>query len=665
MEKYTKRKLRKTLESRYWVKISDEAFDVAVQGLRTFDSKPIIDDDVSPEKILEGASKLVFERFKNCAYESALYDKAYQLRWALVTTPELYMKTGPDTKSWLDQLKCERDSASVFMKEFSERWEDVLESSGGLGVLSPQCADKLSFFKDINNYASSQTSHIDEVVRFLNDIRADLIGSFSPLLTVTGSDVAEVASNLTDVPSTMILLPSHDIDHQKQKAINLTNLRVVDQQQVIREIYETLASSLRQSSSSSSTRPMGSFLLLGQSGAGKTEIAKAVAEHWYCDATRLVEIDMSDYADESVLWGRLSEVVAKRPYSVIVLDKIDKASLSVTRVLVDVLRNKAPSDVDLSNSIIFMTSSVGSDQLALFCKCHIRDEDTLKEYRRNREKFRKTHDCTLKGSGPERALIEAKKHLNGDVLDSVDKVLVVKRGNYRAVFRVLLREIVRDLIGQRLVVYASDALLYFLMRKNVDRYNEERGHFLKRLLLEHVIKWLPVGQDLNNVVVHVDRPELGSSRVWFSFRRREQSVDDCYFDQQDGTFDKSIANLRTKVESVCRISKLMREYLGGLLESNECSPDQLLVGNICNEILKWAPRVIDRTDPCGLSSCERKQRDRMKNVQELRKRMRFLENEREKNKQRIELQSLRTTSAAVLAGLLFIAYVLLLNYTNT
>lgn len=96
-----------------------------------------------------------------------------------------------------------------------------------------------------------------------------------------------MVSSLTDVPLTEIL-PS--ISYLKKTAIHKTNQRVANQEHVIDEIFKILAYK------QTIARSTGLFLLLGSSGTGKTEIAKAVAEHWYCDVSRLVEIDMSEYA---------------------------------------------------------------------------------------------------------------------------------------------------------------------------------------------------------------------------------------------------------------------------------------------------------------------------------------------------------------------------------
>ncbi|XP_012830512.1 PREDICTED: chaperone protein ClpB1-like [Erythranthe guttata] len=124
----------------------------------------------------------------------------------------------------------------------------------------------------VTSFKANLDRHMVEAVLFLDEVQDRLVSRFRFLSTVKDRHVAEVLSRLTDVPLTHIV-PSFKYRYKK-KAIHTTNHRVVDQMPVVNEIFETLASER------TSTCPRGSFLLLGPSGVGKTEIAKAVARNF-------------------------------------------------------------------------------------------------------------------------------------------------------------------------------------------------------------------------------------------------------------------------------------------------------------------------------------------------------------------------------------------------
>ncbi|KAL9160094.1 hypothetical protein ABFS82_08G177700 [Erythranthe guttata] len=581
------------LEKEYCVRISDGAFDLAVRGY--LDPKLMISEDTNHEykravEILAGACNLVQRNFRNGAHERVFYDKAYELRRALVELTELHWdSSNPASRSWASRLTSERASASLYMSGFLRKCDKTVNSPLSCCRITSKIAEILEKF-DIYDTSSSE----GDVGRYLDDLQGQLIELFQHLLTVEASHVAEVVSSLTDVPLTQIL-PS--VDNHKQKAVYMTNLRVVDQKHVIDEVFETVAFQRNMT-----TRPRGLFLLLGDSGVGKSEIAKAVAEHWYCDASRLVEIDMSEYAEcdlsewsqrkDQDLWNRLTEIVAKRPYSVILLDKIDKGSSIVTRILHEVL-SETPSDtegkpVDFSKSIIFMTSSVGSKQLTLKCTCYNRNQDLWKQFKRDPLKFCKTHDCTVKGSGRERLLIEVRKIFSADLLDSFDKTLVVEKfRDWKTVVRLLLREIVSEVTGQRFVVHASDAALNVLLNKALAP-PIAHGNALKKSLLEHVIPWLSSAESCNNSALFVDTL-LGTNELSFRFQSHEQY--DWYFKLKEGTFKNSILNLKVKMEVVCMVFMLRSEYLHFLDRSGQGLPLNVLLMELvsCYRILSCPP----------------------------------------------------------------------------
>ncbi|CAA0813932.1 Unknown protein [Striga hermonthica] len=528
---------RRKLENRFCVRISSAAFEFAVDGLKTFHPQ-IISDEAHPWKPIEFLARAF----------------------------ELFNKTHWYSKSWVDRLRWDRDSASIFMGEFLTRWEVVLESPPpkGFGVLFSDCAKNINILR--KNAYSHRSSR--RIAKFLDMIQDELIYAFERHLTVSQVDVAQVVSTLTDVPPTVIL-PS--IDHQK-KAIYMTCRGLLEQNNMIHEIYATLVSTSRVEPVITSRGVLFSY--------------------WAPREPFLFFCLFSSTEKHEDFWGRLTGVVARRPYLVIVIDKIEKTSPSIMRVLLELMRGEAQSSdvVEFSNSVIFMTSGVGSDQLDLRCVCHNRNEDTWNQFLSNPYIFRTTHDCVLKGSGPERALAEAKKLLGTDLLDSVDKVSIFKRfTNYRSVLRVLLRKIVSQLFGdKRLIVHAYDEVLNFLFLEALQKFGKG-GKALENVLHEHIVPWLTTVDDLKTDVVVRDDKLVGARELLFSFQEEETCADDWYFTFKDGTFNKTTGNARMKVESMHWIFNSISEYKR-LLQCRSGKPDSgHLFVDICDEILRWSP----------------------------------------------------------------------------
>ncbi|KAG8365008.1 hypothetical protein BUALT_Bualt18G0058300 [Buddleja alternifolia] len=437
-----------------------------------------IPQDATPAKaikIMEGACKLVLENFKNNAYESELCDNEYVLLRAMAEHKELYRDIHLESQSWVARVERERNYAAFYLDAFLNNWDLILIHSGEKGFLGGHVAKVQFYASQIasldrrlaeEGISEDLTDRFKESVKlvseFLEDLYQRLIRYFLPLLTVKPCHVAELSSS-------------------NSTYLYVSPLPCLD------GIFKIVAG------------PRGSFLLLGPPGVGKREIAKAIAEHWYCDERRLVEIDMSEYAEpllgsascdlsqwskgrRQLLWRRLTDAVKVRSYSVIFLDKLDKVSSSVTEVLLDGLGNDAPSDcernpVDFSNSIIFMTSS-------------------------------------------------ARKFFSADLLESVDRLFVVEKfRNWKAVARLLLRKIVSNFFGSKFVVHASDAALAALLLK-ASTESVGHGKALRKSLHELVIPHLFAAEGDESTVV-CDDTLVGMRELSFRFQAYEKFVEDC------------------------------------------------------------------------------------------------------------------------------------------
>ncbi len=193
---------------------------------------------------------------------------------------------------------------------------------------------------------------------------------------ISSSDIAEVVAKWTGIPVQRMLQTERDrlltIEHSLQE-------RVVGQQEAV----SAVANAIRRSRSglADAKRPIGSFIFLGTTGVGKTEMARALAEYLFDSEASLVRIDMSEYMEKHAVsrligappgyvgyeeGGQLTEAIRRRPYAVILLDEIEKAHLDVFNILLQVLDDGRLTDgqgrvVDFRNTIIIMTSNLGTE----------------------------------------------------------------------------------------------------------------------------------------------------------------------------------------------------------------------------------------------------------------------------------------------------------------
>ncbi|MGH3731569.1 MAG: ATP-dependent Clp protease ATP-binding subunit, partial [Micromonosporaceae bacterium] len=201
-------------------------------------------------------------------------------------------------------------------------------------------------------------------------------GSTSHILEVTEGDIAEVVSRMTGIPASRLT------EEERERLQHLeTHLhqRVVGQDEAVRAVAEAVRRS--RAGLGDPDRPIGSFLFLGPTGVGKTELARALAEALFGDDDRMIRVDMSEYSERHTVSrlvgappgyvgyeeaGQLTEAVRRRPYSVVLLDEIEKAHRDVFNTLLQVLEDGRLTDaqgrtVDFRNTVLIMTSNLGSE----------------------------------------------------------------------------------------------------------------------------------------------------------------------------------------------------------------------------------------------------------------------------------------------------------------
>jgi ATP-dependent Clp protease ATP-binding subunit ClpB len=283
-------------------------------------------------------------------------------------------------------------------------WEGEKEAISAIRILKEELEQLRTIVEretDLNHAAEIRYGRIPELERRIADATAHLdeLQSGNRMLKeeVDAEDIAEVVSKWTGVPVTRLL------EGEMSKLVHLEELlhqRVVGQDEAV---VTAVANAIRQSRAglSDPNRPIGSFMFLGPTGVGKTELARAVAEFLFDDDKAMVRIDMGEYMEKYSVsrligappgyvgydeGGQLTEAVRRRPYSVVLLDEIEKAHPDVFNVLLQVLDDGRLTDgqgrtVDFTNVVIVMTSNLPGDPLAFFKPEFINRVDEIIRFR--------------------------------------------------------------------------------------------------------------------------------------------------------------------------------------------------------------------------------------------------------------------------------------------
>ena len=264
-------------------------------------------------------------------------------------------------------------------------WEGEKEAIAAIRVLKEELEQLRTIVDretDLNLAAEIRYGRIPELERRIADATAHLdelqTGNRMLKEEVDAEDIAEVVSKWTGVPVTRML------EGEMSKLVHLEELlhqRVIGQDEAVIAVSNAIRRS--RAGLSDPNRPIGSFMFLGPTGVGKTELARAVAEYLFDDERAMVRIDMGEYMEKYSVsrligappgyvgydeGGQLTEAVRRRPYSVVLLDEIEKAHPDVFNVLLQVLDDGRLTDgqgrtVDFTNVVIVMTSNLQGDPL--------------------------------------------------------------------------------------------------------------------------------------------------------------------------------------------------------------------------------------------------------------------------------------------------------------
>ncbi|MDO5608330.1 MAG: ATP-dependent chaperone ClpB [Capnocytophaga sp.] len=305
---------------------------------------------------------------------------------------------------------------------------------------------------------------------------------------VTAEDIAEVVAKWTGIPVSKML------QGEREKLLNLEkelHRRVVGQEEAIEAVSDAIRRS--RAGLQDPKKPIGSFLFLGTTGVGKTELAKALAEYLFDDENAMTRIDMSEYQERHSVsrlvgappgyvgydeGGQLTEAVRRRPYSVVLLDEIEKAHPDTFNILLQVLDEGRLTDnkgrtADFKNTIIIMTSNIGS---------HLIQESF--------EKYADDVEQAIEQSKSE-VLQLLKQTVRPEFLNRIDDVIMftpLNASNIRSIVRLQLRSVINMVAKENILLNATDEAIDYLARKGFDPQYGARP--VKRIIQKEVLNRL-------------------------------------------------------------------------------------------------------------------------------------------------------------------------------
>ena len=371
------RGLKERYENHHKVRIEDDALIAAVNLSHRYITSRFLPDKAI-DLVDEAASKLRLEM--NSVPEpidelnSAIRQKEIER--------EAIKREGVSVK--LEKLEAELKELQGKREGLMKRWNEEKDTLSGLQTARQEMEDLNLQAKtaerngDYAKVAEIRYGRMAALQKRIDELTAKAESIKEPLVTeaVTPEDIAEVVAKWTGIPVKRML------ESEKDKLLRMEaelHKRVVGQDEAIRAVADAVRRN--RAGLSSEKRPIGSFLFMGTTGVGKTELAKALAAFLFNDENMMTRIDMSEYQERHTVsrlvgappgyvgydeGGQLTEAVRRKPYSVVLLDEIEKAHPDVFNVLLQVLDDGRLTDnkgrtVDFKNTILIMTSNAGAD----------------------------------------------------------------------------------------------------------------------------------------------------------------------------------------------------------------------------------------------------------------------------------------------------------------
>ena len=480
------RGLKERYEVHHGIRIQDAAL-VAAATL----SQRYITDRFLPDKAVdlmdEAASRLRMELDSMPVEIDQLERQIMQLE-----IEQTALRKEKDAGSRERLKKIERDLANLKENgsQLKAQWQNEKAAINALTIVSGQLDEAKQKQEaaqragDLNEAAQIQYGRIPELQTKLAELQKELHEREGKRLLneeVTEEDIAKVVAAWTGIPVNRMMEGERD---KLVKMEERLQQRVVSQKEAITAV----ANAVRRARSGlqDPNRPIGSFIFLGPTGVGKTELARALAEFMFDDESAMIRIDMSEYMERHTVarligappgyvgyeeGGQLSEAVRRRPYSVVLFDEIEKAHHDVFNVLLQVLDDGRLTDgqgrtVDFKNTIIIMTSNLGSP--------------IIQEFAGGTKKDNIRMEAAVRG--------ELKKHFRPEFLNRIDDIIIfhsLDEKQLETIVDIQLKQLEKRLAQQQLTLELDSAAKQVIAKEGYDPQFGARP--LKRAIQEFLL----------------------------------------------------------------------------------------------------------------------------------------------------------------------------------
>lgn len=469
------RGLKERYEVHHGVKISDNAL-VAAAVL----SDRYIADRFLPDKAIdlvdEAAAKLKMEITSKPEELEIIDRRLMQLKMEKLSL-EAEDETGPayrTARERLVRINQEIDELNERQETLSGQWQSEKQTLDAINTLKEEedhlrlQIEQAERAYDLNKAAQLKYGRLETVQREREAKEAHLLEIQEQGITllreqVTEADIAEIVAKWTGIPVNRMM------ESERQKLLQLETYlhqRVIGQHEAV----VSVAAAIRRARAGMNDpgRPLGSFMFMGPTGVGKTELARALADLLFDTEDALVRFDMSEYMEKNSVnrlvgappgyvgyeeGGQLSEAVRRHPYSVVLLDEVEKAHPDVFNILLQVLDDGRITDsqghrVDFRNTVVIMTSNIGSDHILELAG----DDDRYDEMR-------------------EKVLKALRKHFRPEFLNRIDDLILfhsLRKAELRKIVALQVQRVQKRLADQKIGLDVSESAMDFIAQSGYD-----------------------------------------------------------------------------------------------------------------------------------------------------------------------------------------------------